>query len=490
VRYVSRMDVIKGILLRLNRHNETEGGIRHGENISQEQTDEYLGPLLRSNLVVLGESGVYSITPSGAALLEKWDEIDSAIVKGWREDASPRRRSAEPIESVKQSSRKATGDGRRGEGRNAVFTLVSVLSIFLILSVPLSSFIIAIYPAAPPLPPVSQSTTNFATPATALSTITSTSEVQNLSELVGGPGEAWTLALSNHTEPSQLTTLTAAWKSYFSQPDFQANKAKFHWNIIRLSFCFADTCGATPYSLDVHSTNGSTPDLSWLDAVIDICNQNGLKVMLAEFTFTGTLPNSTSEASTFMADWGLLAQHEAGNPGIAVYQIANEIADSSFVNSNYASLGGFLAHVTSAIRTYEPNRVVAWSEGFDGGLALYQGISNSGLSNIYADNHYSSYGYNSSREFESCVDPQTKVGSWVSDGNAYEVRTLNGEINAQGVPGEPMVNGHPICDAQASQWITQMMTHQIPYILWDFSQYRSNWDYILNSTSFVRAINT
>jgi hypothetical protein len=332
--------------------------------------------------------------------------------------------------------------------------------------------------STPPASAFSSSTPS----STAVSTFTSsTSAVLNLSTLVGGPGEAWILS-SNYSEPSQLSKLTAAWNSYFSQPDFFANRAKFHWNLIRLSFCFADICGDTSDSLDVHSANGTTPDLSWLDAVIDICNQNGMRVMLAEFTFTGSSPDTTIEASTFLADWGLLAHHENGNQGVALYQIANEIEDSSFVNSNYGSLDGFLAQVTGAIRTYEPNKAVAW-------ITAPPYIPNE--PSVYHDSHVSAYLFNSSGEFSQCLEP-SQISSWpnmmVSNNKTYGVSTINGEINAQEVLGEPLVNGHPVCDTQARQWITQMMSHGIPYILWEYSQYRSNWDYILNGTSFVEAV--
>jgi hypothetical protein len=296
--------------------------------------------------------------------------------------------------------------------------------------------------------------------------------------LVGGPGEAWNLSVGNNTGPSKLSTLTAWWKSYFAQPDFQANKAKFHWNLIRLSFCFADICGAEYDSLNVHSTNGTTSDLSWLDAIIDICNQNGLKVMLSEITFTGSAPDSTAEASAFIADWGLLAKHESGNPGIAIYQVANEIEESSLINSTYGSLDGFLSQVTSAIRIYEPNRAVAW-------ITVPPYTPNE--TNVYHDWHVSTYEAPMGT-FHACMEA-SQIAGWpttlVSDNETYGVPPINGEINSQEVTGEPLVNGHPICDAQASQWINQMMIYGIPYIIWGYSLYRSNWDYILNNTSFV-----
>jgi predicted transcriptional regulator len=103
VRYVSRMDVLRSILRTLNRRKEPEGGIRHGENLTQKETDEYLGSLLRNNLVTLEESGLYSITPSGRALLEKWDRIDSAIAEDRHEDASPGHRLVEHLELDRRS---------------------------------------------------------------------------------------------------------------------------------------------------------------------------------------------------------------------------------------------------------------------------------------------------------------------------------------------------------------------------------------------------
>jgi predicted transcriptional regulator len=103
VKYVSRMDVLRSILRTLNRRKEPEGGIRHGENLTQEQTDEYLGLLLRNNLVTLEESGLYNITPGGRALLEKWNRTDSAIAEGRNEGASPRQGLDEPVEAAGRS---------------------------------------------------------------------------------------------------------------------------------------------------------------------------------------------------------------------------------------------------------------------------------------------------------------------------------------------------------------------------------------------------
>lgn len=82
MRYVSRMDEMRNILRTLNKRKEPEGGIMHGENLTHEETDEYLGLLLRSKLVALEESGLYAITPSGRDLLGKWDRVDSAISEG------------------------------------------------------------------------------------------------------------------------------------------------------------------------------------------------------------------------------------------------------------------------------------------------------------------------------------------------------------------------------------------------------------------------
>jgi predicted transcriptional regulator len=103
VKYVSRMDVLRSILRTLDRRKEPEGGIRHGENLSQEQTDEYLGLLLRNNLVILEESGLYNISSRGKALLEKWNRIDLAIAESRSEDAGPRRELSEPVEAAGHS---------------------------------------------------------------------------------------------------------------------------------------------------------------------------------------------------------------------------------------------------------------------------------------------------------------------------------------------------------------------------------------------------
>jgi hypothetical protein len=317
------------------------------------------------------------------------------------------------------------------------------------------------------------STSTTAPSTSSFSSITSsTTTVQNLGALVGGPGESWTLSFYNYTEPSKLSSLTAAWNNYFSQPDFQANKAMFHWNLIRLSFCFSDICGSQPYSVDVHSANGTTPDLSWLDAVIGICNHNGLEVMLSESTYTGSAPDTAVGASTFIADWGLLAQHENGNPGIAIYQIANEIEDNSFINSTYGSLPRFLSQITGAIRTYEPNRAVAWWN--------YAGFTNSpgdfggeAASNMYVDFHVETYNL-AGGQFSSCKT--------ASDMNSYLTQTLGSSTKTP--TGIPSINGE--IDAQFSQcnsvtenYLGLLIGAGIPYVIQGYSVNRANWDAIL-----------
>jgi predicted transcriptional regulator len=104
VRYVSRMDVMRSILRTLNGRKEPEGGIMHGENITQAETKEYLELLLQNDLVAFEEGGLYVITPGGTALLEKWDRIDSAIVENARKDASSQKRRSEgPLEATRGS---------------------------------------------------------------------------------------------------------------------------------------------------------------------------------------------------------------------------------------------------------------------------------------------------------------------------------------------------------------------------------------------------
>ncbi len=294
------------------------------------------------------------------------------------------------------------------------------------------------------------------------------------SPINSGPGEAWTLSFYNR-EPASLSSLQSMWSTYYSQADLQTYRAQFGWNVIRLSFCFVDICGSGPFSLNAHSTDGSTPDLSWLDSVVSTAAKNGFRVILSEFTFTGSGPTSQPQMLAFAADWKALAQNMAGTSNIAAYQIANEITDTTVVNTYYGSLDGFLLNVTNGIRSYEPQRTVVW--------ATWPPYSPS-TSNLYRDWHVSVY-QAPGGTFSQCM-PYLQIAGWpvvmANDYNTYGIPTLNGEINAQHVTGEPYdSNGYPICDAQAVQWIGQMIAYKIPYILWGYSQYRSNWDYILQA---------
>jgi hypothetical protein len=286
--------------------------------------------------------------------------------------------------------------------------------------------------------------------------------------LIGGPGEAWTLTFYG-SKPSSLATLQEEWNTYYARTDFLTYKNYFGWNLIRLSFCFVNICGLGPYSLD--PTN--TTQMSWFDWVVSAANSNGLMVIPAEFSFTGSGPTSAAEMSAFIADWGAFSRHENGSLGIALYQVANEITDNREVNSVYGSLNSFLGNVTNEIRNQEPGRLVAWITG-----PPYP----DGTTGVEQDWHVSMYQYNSSGEFSGCVTAYD-LGYWPSmltkDYGAYGVPAINGEINSEEVAGEPLVNGQPMCNAQAVEWIVQMISYKIPYILWGYNAYRNNWDSIL-----------
>jgi hypothetical protein len=311
----------------------------------------------------------------------------------------------------------------------------------------------------------SVSTILFSSTSGSVQPVSAASSNSNMS----GPGEAWTLTFYG-SKPASYATLQNEWDAYYAKSDFQAYKAEFGWNLIRLSFCFVNICGQGPYSLD---PNNST-QMSWFDWVVSAANSNGLKVMPSEFSFTGSGPNSTTEMSAFIGDWEALAQHEKGNPGIAMYQIANEIKDNSVVNSVYGNLDNFLGNITNGIRSHEPGRIVAWIAG-----PPYS----DGISDVYQDSHISTYTYNSSREFDGCMSTYD-LGYWPSlfakSYSTYGVPAINGEINSEEVTGEPLVNGYPECDTQAVLWVQQMIAYQIPYVLWGYNEYRSNWDHILS----------
>ena len=83
MRYYSRLDVLKGILLNLANERMTEWGIAHSQNLSESTTKENLALLKSGGVVTVDESAFYHITQKGRALLQNWEEVDRRISTGY-----------------------------------------------------------------------------------------------------------------------------------------------------------------------------------------------------------------------------------------------------------------------------------------------------------------------------------------------------------------------------------------------------------------------
>lgn len=62
----------------------------HSENLTPEETAEFLERLIRGEVVMVDESGFHCITQKGRELLRRWDVIDSSIIDDWSKRDQPR----------------------------------------------------------------------------------------------------------------------------------------------------------------------------------------------------------------------------------------------------------------------------------------------------------------------------------------------------------------------------------------------------------------
>jgi hypothetical protein len=280
--------------------------------------------------------------------------------------------------------------------------------------------------------------------------------------LGSGPGEFWTLAFYG-SPPSSLSALESEWSSYFAESDFQTYQQEFGWNLIRLGFCFSDICTSSG-ALDAHSTSGVDPDLSWLSAVISIAHAHGMEVSLCDFTFTGNPP--LANMTIWYDDWKSLATYFSGNGDIAVYQFANELEHSNTTNI-------VLQTVMSDIRAVDPGRRLAvWQNSFStpSGTASYPNAPEFVVPpDVYLDYHVATYLSPTTCGTDS--DMLSDYESWQNFSMKYGLPTFVGEIDAI----------YPQCNQTTEYLLNLLMAHNVPFIVWGFSQYRSNWDSIFNS---------
>jgi hypothetical protein len=303
----------------------------------------------------------------------------------------------------------------------------------------------------------------------------STQPVHAASSLTGGPGEAWTSAIYG-PEPSSLPSLENSWTSYYSQSDFQTYQAEFGWNEIRLFFCFTNMASYTSnpdclyWQVNAHSTSGSSPDLSWLGAVVSMANTQGLRVDLTDMDFTGQAPVAGAMA-TWISDWTAMATYFSGNSGIAVFQFANEFEHSTTTNGN-------LTAAMTAIRSVDPTVTLAmwnYSPSTSSGGSTYPGAPQFTVpSNVWNSIHVSTYTFNDAREYTGCQTESFLLNEFDTAENYaanYGIPYYAGEINGQ----------YSACNSVTEYFLNLLIANHVPYILMGYSVNRANWDAILSS---------
>jgi hypothetical protein len=293
----------------------------------------------------------------------------------------------------------------------------------------------------------------------------------NSSPQMSGPGEYWTLTFYGSV-PASLSTLETEWNSYYAQGDFQTYKAEFGWNLIRIGFCFSNLASYTDDStcpsaaLNAQSTSGAVPDLSWLGEVVSIAHQNGMLVDLTDFDFTGQAPPSAAAMAVWESDWTALATYFTGNSDIALFQFGNELEHSTTTN-------GYLSAVMAGIRGVDPSVTLAmweYSPSTSTGAASYAKDPDFTIpSNVWNAVHTATYIDASTCQTDSVMSQVVDTARTYA--STYGYTPYFGEINAQ----------FSACNSVSEYLLGLLNGYGIPYILWGYSEYRSNWDAILGA---------
>jgi hypothetical protein len=333
-----------------------------------------------------------------------------------------------------------------------------------------------------------------------------------VSQLTGGPGEDYQLHWSYQPKPSNVLQ---AWNNYFAMSDIQQWKSKFSWNLIRLAFWFSNLENdSQEIPLDPTNKDGT---LTLLDNIISICANNGFKVMLCCFNYTGTSPSSSNAVNTWISDWSLMAQYFAGDTRIAAYQIGNEM-EPFIINSNGSTtqentlqgqetLNQVMANCTDGIRKYEPGRMVVWCPELSFDAIINGGGTIQWRSNILKDFHEFDYRYavDSSGHRISCTsDSNCPTGYYCTpEGGGTCTRCSTSTENSNAVnfivsqrQKYPELAGvvvgefnqiHEVggvvgrCYPSAENLLSLFIANNIPYICWGYNAYRVDWDAILGS---------
>jgi hypothetical protein len=283
--------------------------------------------------------------------------------------------------------------------------------------------------------------------------------------MMSGPGEYWDFESSS----SSLASLESEWNNYYSLSAFQTYKTEFGWNIIRLTFCFANLAAYTKNVtcpgavLTTSTTDGATPDLYWLSAIVSVAHKNGLQVELSDFDFTGQGPAAGAMA-TWLADWKALATYFNGNSDVAVYAPGNELEHSMTTNGNITA-------VFSAINSIDSSKTLLmwmYTPSTASGGASYAGAPEFTVpSNVWQDYHVETYTSDGSCSPDSSLD-QTGPLTFEKD---YGILPFIGEINGQ----------DSSCNSGTEYLLEQLMQDKIPYIIWYYGEYQSNWNAILGA---------
>ena len=74
-----RTDILKRILVMLERRKLPAGAIMHELNLTEKLSDDCLGTLIKNGAVELDGGGFCRITPKGRAALASWEKVDASI---------------------------------------------------------------------------------------------------------------------------------------------------------------------------------------------------------------------------------------------------------------------------------------------------------------------------------------------------------------------------------------------------------------------------
>jgi hypothetical protein len=249
----------------------------------------------------------------------------------------------------------------------------------------------------------------------------------------------------------------ASWDNYFIDSALVKWKNKFRWNAIRLD-CYIE---------ELAGINGEN-QFSIYDTAVAAAYKYGWKVILCDFTYTGSPPSS--DMTNWYKAWEIVANHYSGDTRLVMYQIANELEHSTTTNQ-------VLTTCTKNISSIDPKRLIAWwmySPSTLDGSACYPKCCLSNPGNVFCDFHSATYykaGGNTYCRTNSDVDKW--ISAWLNYENTCGFPPICGEINAQ----------YSGCNSTSVYLLEQLISNKIPYICWGWTAYKSNWNAILEKVT-------